>query len=258
MRLKRGLAGATALALVLVLAACGGGGGEKPSGIKMPQSSSDLEGQPYQDVVSGLQDAGFNNVEAVALEDLITGWINEEDSVDEVDADGNTDFTTDDYFEPDVKIVVTYHSFPEDEEEDPSAEPSVPAAGGTITTDNNAEFAAILASTDYCSDEIAAFADSHSIDTIEFDGNIGAMNNHDGSSTRYDILIGAGDFDPNSQPGPAFQFRDVNITSDLALTGDNIPDTIGVGQNLHITAVVMEFEEDTCLFELAPVETRVR
>ncbi|WP_282848208.1 DUF4839 domain-containing protein [Microbacterium oxydans] len=257
MRLKRGLASATALALVLALAACGGSG-EKPSGINMPQSSSDLEGQPYQDVVRNLEDAGFSNVEAVALEDLITGWINEEDSVDEVDADGIKDFTTDDYFEPDVKIVVTYHSFPEDKEEDPSAEPSAPAAGSTISADNNAEFDAILASSDYCSSEIAAFADSHSIATIEFDGNIGAMNNHDGASTRYDILIGAGDFDPNSQPGPAFQFRDVNITSDLALTGDNIPDTIGVGQNLHITAVVMEFDVDTCLFELAPVETRVR
>ena len=258
MLLKRGIAGATALALMLVLAACGGSG-EKPSGIKMPQSSKDLEGQPYQDVVSSLEDAGFSNVEAVALEDLITGWINDEDSVDEVDADGNTDFTTDDYFEPDVKIVVRYHSFPaEEKDETPSSAPSAPTSSSTITADNNADFAAILASTDYCNAEIAAFADSHSIDTIEFDGNIGAMNNHEGSSTRYDILIGAGDFDPNSQLGPAFQFRDVNIASDLALTGDNIPDTIGVGQNLRITAVVLKYEEDTCLFELVPVETRVR
>jgi hypothetical protein len=47
------------------------------------------------------------------------------------------------------------------------------------------------------------------------------MNNHEGYTTRYDILITYGDYsETHSNGGPSFQFRDVNITSDLNLTGD--------------------------------------
>lgn len=147
------------------------------------------------------------------------------------------------------------------ESERPSQEPtpieSAEAGGVVLTPESNADLAAILGLGDYCDGSIAAFAEKYRGQTIAFDGNIAAMNSHDGASTRYDILIGVGDYSETSASGPAFQFRDVNTTIDLHYTG-NMPDTIGVGTNLHITARIDEYEPNSCLFLLGPVETAFR
>ncbi len=143
----------------------------------------------------------------------------------------------------------------------PAADPSGPASTGHeeyVTAENNGDFAELLTLGDYCSPLIADFASEYEGSLIEFDGYIGAMNNHAGYETRYDILIGGGDFNETAAPGPAFQFRDVNIVYDLHLDGPNIPDTIGVGQNLHLVAEVGEYEERSCLFLLEPISTQVR
>lgn len=147
----------------------------------------------------------------------------------------------------------------DDESAAPSeyAEPSEEPLVATITTENNVEFASILALTDYCSADIAAFAADHAGEQIEFDGNVGTLNNQDGATTRYDILLGAGDYSETAQPGPAFQFRDVNLTTDLHYTA-KVPDTIGVGDELHIIATVDQYEESSCLFLIEPVETSFR
>jgi hypothetical protein len=127
-----------------------------------------------------------------------------------------------------------------------------------LTPENSPEFAALLALTDTCSSDIAAFAAAHRGQTISFPGSIVAMGPHDGATTRYDILINAGDFSETfSQPGPSFQFRDENTVSDLQFVG-SVPDTIGVGTNLGVTAEVDRFEERSCLFLLEPVATAVR
>lgn len=145
--------------------------------------------------------------------------------------------------------------------ERPSQEPmpteSAEAGGVLLTPESNADLAAVLSLGDYCDSSIAAFAEKYRGQTIAFDGNIAAMNSHDGASTRYDILIGAGDYSETSASGPAFQYRDVNTTNDLHFTG-NTPDTIGVGTNLHVTAQVDEYEPNSCLFLLEPVETAFR
>jgi cytoskeletal protein RodZ len=127
----------------------------------------------------------------------------------------------------------------------------------TVTPENNTEFAALLTLTDYCDPSIAAFAAAFVGQTVEFSANISAMGPHDGATTRYDILIGAGDFSETSAPGPAFQFRDVNTTYDLHFTGPT-PDTVGERTNLVVTAEVVEYEPASCLFLLDPVSTVVR
>ena len=139
----------------------------------------------------------------------------------------------------------------------PTAGPSPEPEDVTLTPENNAELAALLALTDYCDPSIAAFAETYRGQTIAFPGNIGAIGSHDGATTRYDTLIGAGDFSETSAPGPAFQFRDVNTTSDLRFVGTT-PDTIGVGTNLNVTAEVLNYEASSCLFLLDPVSTAVR
>ncbi|WP_170175165.1 DUF4839 domain-containing protein [Georgenia muralis] len=141
--------------------------------------------------------------------------------------------------------------------EEPSPAESARPADVAITPDGNAELAAVLNLGDYCDVSIAAFAEKYRGQTIAFDGHIGVMNSHDGASTRYDILIGAGDFSETSALGPSFQFRDVNTTSDLHYTGET-PATIGVGTNLRVTAEVDQYESGSCLFLLKPVETVFR
>lgn len=146
-------------------------------------------------------------------------------------------------------------SEPASEPTDAAPTPTPEPDDAVLTPENSPELAALLALTDYCAPDVAAFAAAHSGQTIAFPGYIGAMGSHEGASTRYDILIGAGD--EISAPGPAFQFRDVNITNDLHFVGA-VPDTIGVGTNLSITAKVDRYEESSCLFLLDPVTTAVR
>ncbi|WP_196222063.1 DUF4839 domain-containing protein [Gordonia sp. 135] len=144
----------------------------------------------------------------------------------------------------------------------PSAETTASAAsrsstrdGEVLTPENSPEFATVLALTDSCSPDIAAFAAAHRGRTIEFSGSIAAMAPHGNAKTRYDILINAGD--AASAPGPAFQFRDENTLNDLHWVGP-VPDTIGVGTNLGITAEVDRYEDRSCLLLLEPVATAVR
>ncbi|WP_427286793.1 DUF4839 domain-containing protein [Bacillus tropicus] len=125
-----------------------------------------------------------------------------------------------------------------------------------LTPENSPELAALLAGPD-CGSDVAAFAAAHRGQTIAFPGNIGAMAPHGDAKTRYDILIGAGDYSPTSATGPNFQFRDENTINDLHWTG-SVPDTIDVGTNLSVTAEVDRYEERSCLILLEPVTTAVR
>ncbi|KQZ23651.1 hypothetical protein ASD43_04205 [Microbacterium sp. Root553] len=142
---------------------------------------------------------------------------------------------------------------------EPTAAPESTAVPQSVilTTENNADLAALLAGPQD-GPTVEAFAMKYDGQTIEFDGAIGAMNPHDGYTTRYDILISVGDYsETQSFGGPSFQFRDVNVTNDLNLSG-NIPDSVGVGNNLHVVARVGAYEPDTALFLLDPVATQVR
>ena len=143
-------------------------------------------------------------------------------------------------------------------ETSPASPPTTPAAEEVLTVENNEQLAALLASTSPSVAEVGAFAAQYAGRTIEFDGNIASMNNHGGYATRYDLLIYAGDYSTTASSGPNFQFRDVNITSDLHLTGSNVPDTIGTGNNLRIVARVGEYNSTQELLFLEPVSIALR
>lgn len=76
--------------------------------------------------------------------------------------------------------------------------------------------------------------------------------------TRYDILILAGSYGEATFSGPNFKFKNINVVYDLKLTGSNIPDSIGKGQNLHITAEVDEYNKNSEPFFLKSVSTEIR
>jgi hypothetical protein len=136
-----------------------------------------------------------------------------------------------------------------------------PDTGGPLTVENSPDLAALLAGPDCGDDAIARFAIEYAGRTITFDGHISNMQNHGDYDTRYDILLNTGDFSETTlagiQNGPSFKFEDVNIT-DLNLTGPNIPEFIGMGDNLTIAASVEEWNADTCILFLDPVSTEVR
>lgn len=144
------------------------------------------------------------------------------------------------------------------EEPPTGAAPTAPTDGPPLTVESNADFAAIMQLTDTCSPEIGTFAARYAGAAVAFDGAIVAMNPHDGATTRYDILVNQGDFSEDmAAPGPSFQFRDVNTTFDLHYSGD-VPDSVGVGANIHVVAAVDEFVAQQCLLLLEPVETSFR
>jgi len=126
-----------------------------------------------------------------------------------------------------------------------------------VTAENTPAFAALLQLTDDCEPSISSFADEYKGRTVRFDGSIAAMNNHGSYTTRYDILIEAGDYSESISRGPAFQLQDVNTTSDMHYVG-SVPDTIGTGTNLGIMAEVGQYNPQQCLLRLKPTETTVR
>jgi hypothetical protein len=167
---------------------------------------------------------------------------------------GGADGTT---AQPAARTTATGSSSPS-----PAAPPAIssamPTEDAVLTPEGNADLAAILALTEYCSPEIATFADTYRGRTISFPASVAYIGSHDGASTRFDILLAPGDAGGDSTVGPAFQFRDVNTTSDLNFTGD-VPGTIAVGTLLDVTAEVDEYNATNgCLFLLEPVQTSFR
>ncbi|MCR5249225.1 MAG: zinc ribbon domain-containing protein [Lachnospiraceae bacterium] len=84
--------------------------------IAMPKSSSYYSGKDYKDVVKILEGAGFTNVSLEPHEDLITGWLTSDGSVERVSVGGYTDFSTSDKFKPDTEIIILYHAFPKSDD----------------------------------------------------------------------------------------------------------------------------------------------
>ncbi|MBH0010115.1 DUF4839 domain-containing protein [Salinibacterium sp. SWN1162] len=139
----------------------------------------------------------------------------------------------------------------------PPITPTAEAVESTTTSDINASLTALLELEDYCDPSIGRFVEKYEGDTISFPANIAAIAPHDGATTRYDILIGSGEYSESSARGPAFQFRDVNTTDDLKYVGA-VPDVIDVGMNLNVTARVDAYEPNSCLLLLSPVAIAMR
>ncbi|WP_416728771.1 DUF4839 domain-containing protein [Fictibacillus sp. JL2B1089] len=268
--------------IIFSLAGCAGDSNEHEGEAKTPSGSSVQKGRDYKKVVKDFKEKGFKNISTKKQEDLITGWLTKEGEVESVSVDGDTDYSSDEWYSNDVEVVITYHTFPEEEKSDTkssdekssnteiadekSSETDDQSTNDTsdesdqeiLTIENNKDFAAVLTVKYEADPIIGEFAKKYAGRTIEFDGYIANMMLHGNYKIRYNILILAGDYGQTTYSGPNFQFEDVNIVSDLNLTGSNIPDTIGMGQNLHITAAVKEYNEASELFKLEPISTRIR
>lgn len=255
--------------IVIIISACSNE--QDPNLVKVSKSSDEIVGENYQTVISDFEEMGFTNIETKVLDDLITGWLTKDGEIEQVEINGVTDFSTNDSFQKDSKVVITYHTFPEEEKSE--TEPTDEKSSGTIeqstnessvesnqeilTDKNNEDLAAVWAVKDESHPIIGEFVKKYVGRIIEFDGNIANMMQHENYTTRYDILIYAGDYSETTFSGPNFKFEDVSVL-DLNLTGSEISENIGMGQNLLITAVVEEYNEDSGLFMLEPISTEIR
>ena len=128
--------------------------------------------------------------------------------------------------------------------------PETEAVEQNITAENNSDFKALIEDKEPSGDMQKAFVDKYEGQTIEFDGNIAFISNHGDYSTRYDVLVYAGDYSEVSVSGPAFQFNDVGVTE---LTGELfLPDYVKMGSNVHIIATVDDYNEGSGLLLLRP------
>ena len=126
-----------------------------------------------------------------------------------------------------------------------------------LTIDNCPDLASVLSNTADVDDSYTDFSTKYRDKTIQFDGRIDYLVNHDNYDTRYDILVSAGDYDPDSQIGPTFKFENVNAYN-LGLESLFLENEIAVGDNVRITATVGEYNDDTGIFFLMPVKIEQR
>ena len=121
-----------------------------------------------------------------------------------------------------------------------------------LTADNCSEMAALFASGD---GDASEFARLYAGRTIEFDGNIADLAHHGKAKTRFDVLIHAGDYDPNRVRGPEMRYEDVNI-HDMGV--DDSLDEVRAGMNVHVMAIVGSYNSTQGVLALEPVSMSAR
>lgn len=149
----------------------------------------------------------------------------------------------------------TEEAEPEDTDSpEQNAEAAQPASeqDTVLTTANCPDLATLLSSSDM---DASWFVSKYASKTIEFDGNIAYLAPHANYNTRWDVLINAGDYDPNHAQGPEMQYENVN-TFDMGF--DDSLDEIRTGTNVHIKAIVKDYNASTCLLHLDPVSMSAR
>lgn len=83
--------------------------------IQMPEDYNDLDGDNYKTVVKKLENAGFTNIELVDLADLKVAVLYDDGEIDTIKVNDESNyFNKGDWFDPNTKIVIVYHSLTED------------------------------------------------------------------------------------------------------------------------------------------------
>lgn len=202
---------------------------------------------------------------------MITGWLTKDGEVKSVSVNGDEDYAPDRWYPNDVEVIISYHTFPEDESDDSKTEDTGDAGvvnesaeseqveDTILTIDNCEDFASILLKDAEVDSSYSDFAEAYKGRTIEFDGCITYLTNHDNYDTRYDILLSAGDYanEDTANLGPVFKFEDVN-TLNLGIEDLFLPEFVNIGNNVHVIAEIKSFNSDTGLFFLNPVSVTER
>lgn len=256
------------LCLVMAFAITGCDSSSHDGEAKTPSGSSIQKGRDCQSVAEDFKEHGFTNIKLVELDDLVTGWLTKEGEVESVSVDGDTDYSADTWYPNDVEVVITYHTFPDENNnststQEPDPEEMNPPISDPVekilTVENCEALASMLAIKAEIDPAYSEFAKIYENQIVEFEGCITYLTNHEDYDTRYDILISAGDYvDENTaNPGPIFKLEDVGMY-DLGISDLYLPDFVSVGSNIKIRAEVDEFNAETGIFELDPISIESR
>ena len=112
------------LALILCFSLIGCDENSHEGEVKTPAGSSDMEGRNYEDVVTIFEEKGFTNIKTEPIDDLIFGWLTKDGEVEEVSVGGKVDYSPDKWVPADTEVVIRYHTFPEDDEEETKSDES--------------------------------------------------------------------------------------------------------------------------------------
>ena len=185
---------------------------------------------------------GFTNIEVVKF--TTTGTLYTDGEVFSVRSSSGP-FNKGDTFDPENKIHIEYYVV------ENVIEPE------HLTIDNCNDLKSILSNKAEFDPSYSSFASKYSGKIIEFDGRIDYAVNYKTYTTRYEILVSAGDYNSKSQIGPAFKFQDVTA-GDLNPNALFLSDQIWVGRNVKIVAKVKSFDSSSGLFFLTPVSVTGR
>lgn len=253
------------MALVLVFCLVGCGSNSHKGEAKTPSDANAQEGRDYHDVKKDFKKAGFKNIKLKKHKDLVTGWVTKDGEVESVSVDGDDNYSSDTWYPSDTKIIITYHTFPDEKSE--SADKSESSNTSTsenkskdevLTIQNCPDLAAMLQIKADSDPSFSKFAKTYKGKTIEFDGCIIYMARHENYKTRFDFLLSAGNYvDENTaNPGPVFKFDDVGAY-ELGYSGYYTP-PVDVGDNIKIKATVESYDENSQLFMLEPISIKER
>lgn len=123
-----------------------------------------------------------------------------------------------------------------------------------LTAENSADLAALLSLNDPGDPSVSVFASKYSGQIIEFDGCVNSIQNHGDYTTRWDVLLGAGNFNKNRALGPNFHLTNVNFY-DMNVSGG---DSVYAGLNVHVVAKVGKYNPNSELFELDIISMDIR
>lgn len=280
--------------LVLMLAVFWGCDDSHEGEARTPAKSSEMRGLDFETVEESFKANGFSNIKLEKIEDLITGWLTKDGEVEEVSVGGDAGYASGSWVSADTEVIIRYHTFPTEstasesvttesietesiateniatesitaestQEETPTQDSLANVedaieenyqADEILTVDNCEELAAILQNKSEPYELFVDFASKYEGRTIEFDGRIDYIVNHENYNTRYDILVSAGDYNPDNQIGPTFKFENISLIG-LGF----VSDTVSIGMNVRITAIVEEFIYDTGIFYLVPISVTER
>ncbi len=214
--------------------------------VTMDKSSGGYDGENYLDVKAEFEALGFTNIELDRYERTLYGGYDEGD-VWKVHINGSR-FDKGDTVLASDKVTIMYNVY---------VDPTPTPVSNNLTVENCPELAAVLSNKADIDPSYSAFATKYKGQTIEFDGRIDSVMNHGSYNTRYDILLSAGDYNPNSMSGPAFKFENV-ACYDMDLDTMFLEDEIWVGRNVHIVAYVKYFNSNSGLFFLDPISVEGR
>lgn len=208
-----------------------------------PASSSELEGMNYKDVVKQFEDMGFINVSASPTE--ASGTTGTVASVKIGGFFGTSSFSNQDTFPFDAGVEVLYV-------EENEADTESNSGGGSETEPvPQGDLDNLLNSP---STDARWFSAAYKGRTITFDGYVASLINHGDYTTRWDVLILAGDSSPTVASGPYFRLTDVSIY-DMNITNS---DSLREGDEITISATVGEYKPQYDWLELDPISIAIR